>query len=48
MPLIGCFNGVDSERAIAWRVSDSMSGPVFLELAPEEMPQDYSTLSQVR
>ena len=36
MLLIGYFEGLDSERAIGWRVADSMSVRDFLEYDPEE------------
>ncbi len=36
MLLIGYFEGLDSERAIGWRVADSMSVRAFLEYDPEE------------
>ena len=48
MLLIRYFEGLDSERAIAWRVADSMSVRAFLEYDPEEAPPDHSTLSQTR
>ena len=36
MLLIGYFEGLDSERAIGWRVADSMSVRAFMEYDPEE------------
>ena len=48
MLLIGYFEGLDSERAIGWRVADSMSVRAFLEYDPEEAPPDHSTLSRTR
>ena len=48
MLLVGYFEGLDSERAIAWRVPDSMSVRAFLEYDPEEAPPDHSTLSRTR
>ena len=48
MLLIGYFEGLDSERAIGWRVADSMSVRAFLEYDPEEAPTDHSTLSRTR
>ena len=48
MLLVGYFEGLDSERAIAWRVADSMSIRAFLEYGPEEAPPDHSTLSRTR
>ncbi len=46
--LVGYFEGLDSERAIAWRVSDSLSLRSFLHLAPPAAPPDHSTLSRTR
>ena len=48
MLLIGYFEGLDSERAIGWRVADSMSVRAFMEYDPEEAPPDHSTLSRTR
>ena len=48
MLLVGYFEGLDSERAIAWRVADSMSVRAFLEYDPEEAVADHSTLSRTR
>ena len=38
--LIGYFEGLDSERAIAWRAADSLSVRTFLHLAPPASPPD--------
>ncbi len=46
--LVGCFEGLNSERAIAWRVSDSASVRAFREYDPEETPPNHSTLSRTR
>lgn len=46
--LIGFFEGIDSERGIAWRVSDSMSLRQFLGLLLSESTPDHSTLSRTR
>lgn len=46
--LIGYFEGIDSERGIAWRVSDSMSLRHFLGLPLTKNPPDHSTLSRTR
>ena len=48
MLLLGYFEGLNSERAIAWRVADSMSVRAFLDLDPEETPPNHSTLSRTR
>jgi transposase len=46
--LIGYFEGIDSERGIAYRVSDSLSLREFLGLSLEEQTPDHSTLSKTR
>ena len=46
--LLGYFEGLDSERAIAWRASDSLSIRQFLDFALHEAPPDHSTLSRTR
>ena len=46
--LVGYFEGLNSERGIAWRVSDSASLRTFLEYDPEEAPPNHSTLSRTR
>ena len=46
--LIGYFEGIDSERGIAWRVADSLSLRNFLGLALDEPTPDHSTLSRTR
>ena len=46
--LLGYFEGLDSERAIAWRAADSLSIRQFLDLALHEAPPDHSTLSRTR
>ena len=43
--LLGYFEGLDSERAIAWRAADSLSIRQFLDFALHEAPPDHSTLS---
>ena len=40
--------GLDSERAIAWRAADSLSLRSFLRLAPPAAPPDHSTISRTR
>ena len=44
--LVGYFEGLDSERAIAWRAADSLSLRSFLRLAPPAAPPDHSTISR--
>ena len=46
--LLGYFEGLDSERAIAWRAADSLSIRPFLDLELHEAPPDHSTLSRTR
>ena len=46
--LIGYFEGIDSERGIAYRISDSLSLRGFLGLSLEEQSPDHSTLSKAR
>lgn len=46
--LIGFFEGIDSERGIAWRTADSMSLRLFLGLPLSKNPPDHSTLSRTR
>ena len=41
--LLGYFEGLDSERAIAWRAADSLSIRQFLDVAVHETPPDHST-----
>ena len=42
--LLGYFEGLDSERAIAWRAADSLSVRSFLGLELHEAPPDHSTV----
>ena len=46
--LIGYFEGLSSERGIAWRVADSWSLRSFLDLDVMESVPDHSTLSRTR
>jgi transposase len=46
--LIGYFEGVDAERAIAWRAADSFALREFLGLVLPEAPPDHSTISRTR
>ena len=48
MLLLGYFEGLDSERAIAWRVADSLSLGQFLDIALHEAAPDHSTVSRTR
>jgi transposase len=46
--LIGYFEGIDSERGIAWRIADSLSLRSFLGYGVTEAPPDHSTISRTR
>jgi transposase len=48
MLFVGYFEGLDSERGIAWRCADSLSLRRFLKLGPGEAAPDHSTLSRTR
>ena len=48
MLLVGYFEGIDSERGIAWRVADSMALRRFLGYGLTEQTTDHSTLSRNR
>ena len=46
--MLGYFEGLDSERGIAWRAADSLSVRSFLGLELHEAPPDHSTVSCTR
>jgi transposase len=46
--LIGYFEGIDSERGIAWRVADSLTLRDFLGLSLSDATPDHSTISRNR
>src|SRR5438552_8780317 len=46
--LLGYFEGIDSERGIAWRLADSLSMRKFIAYALTEETPDHSTLSRTR
>jgi transposase len=46
--LIGYFEGIDSERGIAWRANDSLALRRFLRVGLDAMPPDHSTISRTR
>ena len=48
MHLVGYFEGLDSERGIAWRCSDSLSLRAFLGYTLKKNPPDHSTVSRTR
>ena len=48
MLLIGYFEGIDSERGIAWRCDDSRTLRDFLGYEPKDITPDHSSLSKIR
>jgi transposase len=46
--LIGYFEGIDSERGIAWRCADSLSLRAFVGYALDEKSTEHSTISRTR
>src|SRR3954465_15069986 len=46
--LIGYFEGIDSERGIAWRVADSLGLRQFLRIGLDEDTPNHSTISRTR
>src|SRR2546427_968108 len=46
--LLGYFEGLDSERGMAWRASDSLAIRKFLRLGLDEGTPDHSTISRTR
>jgi transposase len=48
MLLIGYFEGLDSERGIAWRVADSLSLRKFIGYGLDEATPDHSCVSRTR
>jgi transposase len=46
--LVGYFEGMDSERGIAWRAADSLAIRSFLRLGLEDGTPDHSTISRTR
>lgn len=48
MLFVGYFEGIDSQRGIAWRFSDSLSLRRFLFLSPSEESPDHSSLTRIR
>ena len=46
--LVGYFEGIDSERGIAWRVADSLGLRQYLGYGLDESTPDHSTLSRTR
>src|SRR5579872_780525 len=48
MLFVGYFEGLGSQRAIAWRCSDSLSLRAFLGIPLSEATPDHSSLTKVR
>jgi transposase len=48
MLMIGYFEGIDSERGIAWRVSDSLSLRRFLGFDLSQPTPDHSSMTRLR
>jgi transposase len=46
--LIGYFEGIDSERGVAWRVADSVTLREFLGFELSDLTPDHSTISRTR
>ena len=46
--LLGFFEGIDSERGIAWRAADSLSLREFLHYGIDEATPDHVTISRTR
>lgn len=46
--MIGFFEGLDSEREIAWRVADSLTLRQFLQIGLDERTPDHVTISRTR
>jgi len=46
--LIGYFEGIDSERGIAWRAGDSLGLREFLRVGLDEETPNHSTISRTR
>ena len=48
MLLVGYFEGIGSQRGIAWRCADSLSLREFLGIPLDEETPDHSSLTRVR
>jgi transposase len=46
--MIGFFEGIDSERGIAWRLADSLTLRQFLSIGLDEETPDHVTISRTR
>lgn len=47
MLFVGYFEGIESQRGIAWRCDDSLSLKVFLNLEPFDEAPDHSSLTKI-
>lgn len=48
MLLVGYFEGIDSQRGIAWRCSDSLSLRAFLGIPLDKATPEHSSLTKIR
>jgi transposase len=48
MLLVGYFEGLDSQRGLAWRCNDSLSLRAFLGLPLHEAIPEHSSLTRIR
>src|SRR5262250_1825954 len=46
--LVGYFEGIESERGIAWRLADSLALRRFVGIGLDEATPDHSTISRTR
>lgn len=46
--MVGFFEGLDSERGIAWRLADSLTLRHFLSIGLDEKTPDHVTISRTR
>lgn len=46
--MVGYFEGIDSERGMAWRAADSLGIRAFLRIALDETAPDHTTISRTR
>ena len=46
--MIGFFEGLDSERGIAWRLADSLTLREFVSIGLDELTPDHVTISRTR
>jgi len=44
--MVGYFEGIDSERGIAWRAADSLGIRAFLRIGLDESVPDQTTISR--